>query len=178
MVSSVNFALQSDDLQEATILQFQNFFNALDFSVQIFIESRRLDIKPYLATLEQKYKEQINDLLKTQTREYINFIRDFTENTNVMRKRFFVVVPFSPVVIGQKGAKLKNFLPKKNVSQTAGDNFEEHKFQLEQRSMVVEQGLARCGLRSVKLGTEELVELYYRLFNPGEDAQANIATLK
>lgn len=179
MVSSINFALQSDDIQEAVIMQFQNFFNSLDFSIQIFLESRRLDIKPYLSLLEQKYKEQTNDLLKIQTREYINFIHDFTENTNIMRKRFFVIVPFSPAVFGQKkGGGLKQFIPKKQQPENSEGDFNEQKFQLEQRMMVVEQGLQRCGLRVARLGTEELVEMYYKLFNPGEDTEANVQNSK
>lgn len=173
MVSSINFALQSDDIQEATILQFQNFFNSLDFSVQIFIESRRLDIKPYLAILNQKHKEQTNELLKIQTREYINFIKDFTSNTNIMRKRFFVIVPFSPVVFDKKGG-IKNFIPSKRKENDSRESFSEHKFQLEQRVMIVEQGLQRCSLRTARLGTEELVELYYKLFNPGEETKVNL----
>ena len=173
MVSSINFALQSEDIQEATILQFQNFFNALDFSVQIFIESRRLDIKPYLAILDQKYKEQTNELLKIQTKEYINFIKDFTDNTNIMRKRFFVIVPFAPVVFGKNKSGLKGILPNKKQTAASDDNFSEHRFQLDQRVMVVEEGLQRCSLRTVRLGTEELIELYYKLFNPGEESKAN-----
>jgi type IV secretory pathway VirB4 component len=94
LASSVNFSLKSDDERNAIIIQFQDFLNSLDFSVQISIQSRRLNILPYIALLEERYKEQLNDLMKIQTREYIDFIKKFTETTNIMRKSFFVVVPY------------------------------------------------------------------------------------
>src|SRR3954466_4095675 len=82
LASSLNFSLKSDDERNAILLQFQDFLNSLDFAVQISIQSRRLDIRPYIALLEDRFKEQINDLMKIQTREYIEFIKKFTETTN------------------------------------------------------------------------------------------------
>jgi type IV secretory pathway VirB4 component len=166
LASSVNFALKSADEQTSIILQFQNFLNSLDFSVQMFIQSRRLDIRPYLALLEERYKNQFSDLLKIQTREYIEFIRKFTESTSIMSKSFFVVVPYTPAVLSTKKSSL---FAKKNstASGTSGD-FEENLSQLEQRLGVVSQGLTRCGIRVVQLGTEEVIELFYRIFNPGD----------
>src|SRR4051812_44355900 len=93
MSSSVNFALKSEDNQTAIIAQFQDFLNSLDFSVQIFIQSRKLNIKPYLELLQERYNSQTSELMRIQTREYIEFIRSFTESTNIMTKSFFVVVP-------------------------------------------------------------------------------------
>lgn len=170
MASSLNFALKSADEQQSIIMQFQNFLNSLDFSVQIFIQSRRLDIRPYIALLENRLKEQVSDLLKIQTREYIAFVKNFTENQNIMTKTFFIVVPYSPAMINAGG--MADILGKK---KTAAENaekktasFEEHRSQLEQRVGVVTQGLVRCGIRTVELGTEEIVELFYKIFNPGD----------
>lgn len=170
MVSSLNFALKSSDEQSSIIYQFQNFLNSLDFSIQIFVESKKLDIRPYLALLEERYKSQLTDLMKIQIREYINFIRNFTENSKIMAKSFFVVVPYSPTAIG-KGGPLSGIMNKKGSSEdfkAKGENFEENRLQLEQRVGVVQQGLVRCGLRSFPLGTEETVELFYKIFNPGD----------
>lgn len=169
MVSSVNFALKSKDEQQAILFQFQNFLNSLDFSVQIFIQSRRLDIKPYIALLENRLKDQPSDLLKIQTQEYINFIKDFTEKTSIMTKSFFVVVPYSPQAL-QKGGSFGFGKKSKNTEQFKKDEeqFEENRAQLEERIAVVDQGLSRSSLRVVKLGTEELVELFYKEFNPGD----------
>jgi len=173
MTSSLNFALKGADEQAAIIAQFQNFLNSLNFSIQIFVQSRRLDIRPYIALLEERQKEQVGDLLKIQTKEYIEFIKSFTESTNIMTKTFFIVVPYSPALLQGPGAKgfgsgLFKKKTKKEEAQKNVDDFEENKSQLEQRLEVVEQGLVRCGIRVVELGTEELVELYYKLFNPGE----------
>ncbi|MFA6095627.1 MAG: hypothetical protein WC767_02180, partial [Candidatus Paceibacterota bacterium] len=103
IASSLNFALKSADEQQSIIYQFQNFINSLDFSIQIFIQSRKLDIRPYIALLEGRLKEQVDDLMKIQTREYIEFVKNFTENSNIMTKTFFVVVPYSPPMMKSGG---------------------------------------------------------------------------
>ncbi len=172
MASSINFALKSNEEQQSVMYQFQNFLNSLDFSVQIFIQSRRLDIRPYIALLEGRLKEQVGDLLKIQTREYIEFIKNFTENSNIMTKTFFVVVPYTPPVLNSKTGP-GSFLSKQKQSSASNaemklEQFEEHRSQLEQRISVVEQGLVRCGIRTIQLGTEEVVELFYKIFNPGD----------
>lgn len=180
MASSVNLALKSSDEQSAVLMQFQSFLNSLEFSTQIFIQSRRLDIRPYLRRLEDRHKAEMNDLLKVQIREYINFIRTVTQMTNIMNKMFIIVVPFAPTksvtatAESKNGGMLNNLLGKKAseksvVSQGALEAFEEARSQLEQRVGIVSQGLSRTGVRVVSLGTEEVTELYYHLFNPGED---------
>ncbi|HED36752.1 MAG TPA: hypothetical protein ENI76_00675 [Ignavibacteria bacterium] len=171
MASSLNLALKSEDEQTAIILQFQNFLNSLDFSVQIFIQSRKYDIRPYIAQLEKREKQQLNDLLKIQTREYINFIRNFTENTNIMSKNFFVIVSYTPSFIsgsGKSGISRLLFGKSKKTKTQNIEDFETNKSQLEQRIYVVQQGLIRSGVRTVALGTQEVIELFYRMFNPGE----------
>lgn len=175
MASSINFALKSEDNQQAIINQFQNFLNSLDFSIQIVVESRRFDIRPYLAVLEGKLAKQKSELLKIQTREYIGFVKKFTENTNIMNKSFFIVVPYSPAIVDMKskqGLGSKLGFSKKGAHRDSNANFEEHKSQLDQRISVVEQGLVRTGVRVAELGTEEIVELFYHLFNPGETEKA------
>ncbi len=170
MTSSLNFSLKSEDERRAIILQFQDFLNSLDFTVQVSIQSRRLDIRPYIALLEDRYKEQMNDLMKIQTREYIEFIKKFTESTNIMTKSFFIVVPYDPALINIKSGGV-GFFKKTNSEEELArkeTSFEENRTQLEQRVSVVEQGLSRCGIRVVKLGTEEIVELFYKIFNPGD----------
>ena len=174
MVSSVNFALKSPDEQQAIIFQFQNFLNSLDFSIQISIQSRELDIKPYIAKLEERYKNEIGDLMKMQIKEYIQFIKSFIEQTSIMTKTFFVIIPFSPSIINTSKNPLDSFTSKKDTAKKA-DYFEENRTQLEQRINIISQGLTRCGLRSIQLGTEEIVELFYKTFNPG-DTQKPIIT--
>jgi len=162
LASSVNFALKSQDEQNSIIYQFQNFLNSLNFSIQIVIQSRKFDVRPYIVLLQSRQKEQTNDLLKIQTKEYIDFIKTFTEQYDIMTKNFFVVVPYSPVATavsnGMFGGKKKN---------NKTEHFEQSRTQLEQRISIVQQGLLRCGVRVIQLGTDELIEVYYRLFNPG-----------
>jgi len=171
MTSSLNIALKSQEEQEAIIGQFQNFLNSLEFSIQFYIQSRRLDIRPYIAFLEEKERDQVNELMKIQTREYIDFIKNFTESTNIMSKSFFVVVPYatniSSSVQGKWGFSAGSSSSKEKTKEWL-DNFEESKTQLEQRVAIVEQGLSRFSIRVAQLGTEEVVELFYKIFNPGE----------
>jgi hypothetical protein len=176
MASSINFALKSEDERAAILYEFQNFLNSLDFSVQIIVHSRKLDIKPYLAMLKELEKKQINELMKIQTQEYIEFIKYFTGNTNIMTKNFFIVIPYSPSIIQTKGSgKISGLFvrkEKKNESKNEEELFDESRTQLEQRIAIVEQGVVRSGIRVARLGTEEIIELFYKIFNPGEAERA------
>ncbi len=172
MASSLNFALKSEQEQTAIILQYQNFLNSLDFPVQFFIESRKLNIGPYISTLEEARKEQPNELLKIQTKEYMEFIKNFVAMTNIVAKSFYIAIPYSPAAFGGKKGFLSGiagmFGGGKTENKTKEVRFEESKLQLQQRADVVRQGLSRTGIRTVPLKTEELIELFYKLFNPGE----------
>jgi len=168
LATSINFALKSTEEQESVIYQFQNFLNSLDFTVQIYIQSRKLDIRPYVALLEDRLRAQTSDLMKIQISEYMMFIKGLTEGSNIMTKSFFLVIPYAGSLPG-KG--ISNMLKKKDaesIQKNKNDEFEEIKNQIEQRISVVEQGLARCGVKIARLGSEELVELFYRIFNPGD----------
>lgn len=180
LASSVNFSLKSHDEQIALLLQYQNLLNSLDFSIQIFIQSRKLDIRPYVILLEERLKEQTNELLKIQTREYIQFIKTFTEQTDIMTKSFFVVIPYTGSVISSGGySKLGKFLPfieSKDKQKKKDEAFGEKRTQLEQRASVVAQGLSSIGVRVAQLGTEELIELYFKIFNPGEIDLPSVAS--
>jgi len=172
LASSLNFALKSEDERAAILFQFQDFLNSLDFSIQILVQSRKLDIRPYLALLEEQSKKQTNPLMKIQTGEYIEFIRNFTENTNIMTKNFFIVIPYTPAIIdATKARSITSFMrsgPEATPQQNSDSTFEESRTQLEERMSVVEQGLVRTGIRVARLGTEEVIELFYKAFNPGE----------
>lgn len=168
MCSSLNFALKSEDEQKAIIGGFQNFLNTLDFSVQIVVHSRKTDIRPYLALLNERMEHQTSELMRIQLREYIQFIRNFIEGSEIMTKTFYLVVPYSNVssVIPTK-ASFAN-IGKPAVAGAPDQDFEEGRIQLEQRMSLVASGLASSGLRAVPLGTEEIIELLYRSFNLGE----------
>ncbi|MDP2642030.1 MAG: hypothetical protein Q8P21_01935 [bacterium] len=172
LCSSLNFSLKSEDERNAILLQFQDFLNSLDFSIEIVVQSRKLDIRPYIALLEEQEKNQTNNLMKVQVREYIEFIKSFTESTNIMTKNFFIVVPYSPAILGSRetgGIASRLGLGTKREQAAATEaSFDENRSQLEERLSVVEQGLIRTGIRVAHLGTEEVIELFYKAFNPGE----------
>lgn len=171
MVSSINFALKSQEEQTAILLQFQNFLNSLDFSVQMFVQSKKLDIEPYLEILKNRMEIETNDLIKIQTREYIDFIKNFTGSINIMSKTFFVIIPYTSSILSEKTGVLGKFMKggkKEEGAKKEDVSFQEVKVQLEQRAIIVEQGLRATGVRTARLGSEELIELFYKTFNPGE----------
>lgn len=169
LASSINFALKSGDEQQAILLQFQNFLNTLDFSLQIYIQSRRLNIEPYLEILAGREIAQDNDLMRIQLREYMEFIRTFTREVDVMSKSFFIIVPYTPSPVNLTKGLTSLFSPGQKATPT-DMRFEEQRVQLEQRVSVVEQGLVRIGVRTIPLKTDDLVELYYHIYNPSDPA--------
>ncbi len=166
--SSINFGLKSADEQHAITLGFQNFLNTLDFSIQIVINSRRMDLRPYLALLAEKEPEQKTELMRIQLREYIEFVRSFADQANIMTKSFYIVVSYTPRVTAASaiGFLRRDSGAAKNAA--AASSFEEDRAQLEQRLALVIGGLSGTGVRAAALGTEEIIELLYRSFNPGE----------
>lgn len=170
ITSSLNLGLKSDDEQRAVLSQFQNFLNSLDFPVEFFIQSRKLNIKPYMELLQERSMQVKEDLLKIQIHEYMGFVTKFTEESNIMTKHFFISIPyFNQSAQPITPSSLLSFSGNNsNVKKNVDTGFESARIQLEQRVMTVTQGLSRFGVRAQKLGTEEVVELFYKLFNPDE----------
>lgn len=167
--SSLNFALKSEDEQKAIIGGFQSFVNTLDFPIEIVIHSRKMDIRPYLALLQERLNAQQSELMKIQVREYLQFVRNFVEGSDIMTKLFYIVVPYSPTGASQVASTLSFFSKKSSEKETGPSaSFEETRIQLEQRMALVVGGLGAAGLRAVPLGTEEIIELLYRSFNLGD----------
>ncbi len=175
MTSSTNFALKSTDEQDALIIKYQSFLNSLDFPLQILVVSRQLDISDYLATLEQKRKEQPNELLKIQISEYVDFIKNLIEVSNIMSQSFFVVVPLSGFEKKEGAGMLEKFnLFKKSNNQAQTKSQEDLKAQLWQRAEYVISGLTGMGLKAVPLNTQETTELLYHLYNMGEEQKPTL----
>ena len=174
LASAINIALKSADEQQALVMQFQGFLNSLEFPIQISVQSRRYDIKPYLLTLERRIEQQREELLRLQTREYIEFIKWFTDSVNVMSKKFYVVVPYKGSLITKSsgGGGLSSLFGGKKNSKKSFKNdieaFEEQRSQLDQRIAIVKGGLSSFGVRSKQLNTEQAIEVFYNMFNPGE----------
>lgn len=166
MVSSMNFALKSAEEQDAIIYQFQSFLNSLDFSVQIVLQSRRLNITGYLDQIKAWEQEQKNELLRSQIASYYKFIKQFGEAANIMSKEFFVVVPYSPTELYGVPAPQRAF--KAVPGALTEEDFQRCKVQLWQRMESVVLGLRRLGLQAIPLNTLELTELLWRLHHPSQ----------
>ncbi len=169
MTSGINMDLKSDEEQAAITYIYQNFLNSLDFSVQFVIHSRKINIEGYLNILRERHEQENNELLKNQISEYIEFIRSFVEANAVMSKNFFVVVPYDPTIIPTGGGKLFDFFKfgkKESSSQKQEESAEKKFVQLNQRTEEIINGLSQLGLRVVALNDEELIELFYNLYNP------------
>lgn len=130
------------------------------------MHSRKTDIRPYLSLLQERMDKQESELMRIQLREYIAFIRNFIEGSDIMTKTFYVVVPFTPITVAQAAGL--PFGRHEGGGSEADRSFEETRIQLEQRMALVAGGLAQSGLRAVPLGTEEIIELLYRSFNLGD----------
>lgn len=168
LVSSVNFALKSEEEQDAVISSYVRFLNNLDFTLQIVIQSRELDIDNYINYLKGKEKEQANKLLKLQTSDYIEYIQDLTSMGQIMNKRFFVVVPYNPLTDKRKGffTLFKEALRPATSIKIKEKAFNRYKEMMNRRLETVIGGLESVGVSTARLDTQSLIELYYRTYNP------------
>jgi hypothetical protein len=171
-VSSINFALKSQEEQEAIIYSFQGFLNSLDFDVQIFINSRFLNVDDYILALQELENKQQNDLLRIQTQEYRKFVKEFVEGANIISTDFFIIIPFTvhdstaPV---QDGGGMLSFLGLGEAGKPAQmekERFAHYRSQLIQRMDFVASNMHRMGLLTKPLNTEELIILFWNLYNP------------
>lgn len=167
MVSSLNFALKSEEEQKAIIYQFQSFLNSLDFPLEIVIQSRRLNMTGYLDKLKELEKKEKNELLKLQIGEYEKFIEELIGGGAIMSKTFFVVVPYVYAELPRLTTS-EDDNKKKAPASAAEEKFQRAKIQLWQRMEFVALGLRRCGLQCIPLNTLELIELFWGLYHPEE----------
>lgn len=168
MVSSINFSLKSEDGQNAVIGAYVRFLNNLNFPLQIIIQSRELDIDNYLEYLKIKEKEQTNRLLKVQTADYIEYIKELTSLGKIMNKRFFVVVPYSALSDKRKGffSLLGEALRPATILKLKEKTFRKYQEMLDRRVDSVIGGLESIGVTTTRLDTQSLIELYYKTYNP------------
>ncbi len=168
MVSSINFALKSEEEQNAVISSYVSFLNNLRFSLQIVIQSRELEIDNYLSYLGEKERAQTNKLLKLQTTDYIEYIKELTSIGRIMSKRFFVVVPYDPLSDKQKGffSLIKEALKPATTISLKEKTFDRYQEMLARRLDSVMGGLESMGVSVARLDTQSLIELYYKTYNP------------
>ncbi len=177
--SPTNYDLKSAGEKDAIEYAYQGFLNGLHFPVQICIQSRKIDLDGYLDKLDQMLSDQTNPLLAGLMEDYIFNIRDLLNATNIMDKKFFVVVPYY-VVESAKGNVFKQMamaLSGPKDVQQSDRQFLERKNELAQRTNMVAQGLANIGVRAAMLNTQEVIELFYNSYNIDESqSQALVNT--
>lgn len=157
-VGAVNFWLLSQDEQNAIIYAYGNLLNSLSFPVQILILSKRMDISSYLDYLSEKLDKQDNETIKKRLFEYKEFIQSTVKKTSVLEKRFFFVIPFSPLELGVTAVNAKS-LNKTYVITRA-------KTALYPKRDNLIRLLGSIGLKSTVLQEQALAELFYNLYNP------------
>lgn len=179
MVSSLNFALKSEDEQNAIISQYVSFLNNIDFPLQIVVQSRELSIENYIKALKQKEKEQTNELLKIQTGEYINYINELIAIGKIMSKRFYVVIPYNPLSDRHNTfwESISEVFRPATLIKMKDTKFFRLKSEIMRRADSVLSGLASIGLNSVQLDTQSLIELYYNTYNPRTSQHEKIADI-
>jgi len=180
MVASINFALKSEDEQNAIVSAYVGFLNSISYPLQIVIQSREMNIEKYLADLHQKYNEQTNQLLKIQTGEYIQYIEELIKIGKIMNKRFYVIIPYDPLSDSAKGFfnRLGNLFRPAVAIKMKGSRFVRRKSNLTRRVEAVMSGLSSIGLKSVQLDTQSLIELYYNTYNPRTSENEKLAPIE
>lgn len=178
MCKSINFDLMSPQEREAVEFTYQGFLNSLYFPIQIFIRSQKVDMRPYLEKLDKIRSEQENMLLALLMEDYVNFLADISQQTNIMDKRFYVVIQYPDPDEEDVKSTVKQstgfFTGAANLfggSKTPHvvineSTLENAKTELRNRVQAAMQGLIQCGVQSLPLDTEELIELYYDAYNP------------
>ncbi len=167
-VGAINFDLKSEQEQNSLVFQYQSFLNSLHFPIQIAIQSKKLDLTPYLNTISTLAENQQNELLKLQTTDYVDFVRQLIGVANIMKKSFYVVVGYQPLASAKSGLLGKIFPKNNEISKVkvSDTEFTHHAKELRQHAQTVASGLAGMGLHAKQVSTQEAIELFYKIFNP------------
>ncbi len=173
LVSSINFALKSIDEQNAIVQAYMQFLNALEFPIQVSIQSRRMNIDNYMRQIDENEKLLTNDLLKRQIRDYREFINQLIKLGDIMQKRFYVVVPYNPLDKSGGGSTQRGFFQRLGdvlsptiAGKISEDKFQKMKFEMGLRVNQIIGGLSSMSLNAVQLDTQSLIELFYTVYNP------------
>ncbi|OIO53378.1 hypothetical protein COT40_01560 [Candidatus Peregrinibacteria bacterium CG08_land_8_20_14_0_20_41_10] len=183
-VASINFNLKSEEERSAIIYSYQSFLNTLDFPVQILVQSRKLDIDKYLDNLSKLGQKQDNPLLKKQTFEYLEYVRRLIEYSNIMSKKFYMIIPYDRDTSLLSKNIFTQFWEEVNPPDSAAKyqqrlkEFESMRKELSQRVLVVRTALENVGLKNKRLNTQELIELFYNTYNPLTARNQKVNTLE
>ncbi|MFH1315752.1 MAG: hypothetical protein ABIH67_05165 [Candidatus Uhrbacteria bacterium] len=168
MVSSINFALKSEDEQNAIVQAYMAFLNGIDFPLQIVIQSRSMDIDSYIGSIRQERKKIENDALQMQIDDYLSFIQELVSLGEIMQKRFYIVIPYDPAT-----NKSKTFWQRLSIAVSPvihrkinEKQFQDRRSETVRRAEMIIGQLNSMGIEGVALDTQGLIELYYTVYNP------------
>lgn len=168
--SAVNFGLKGEAEQDALIDAFERVLNGLSHPVQILIRTRKMDVQRYLQRLEQLEKQENQRVYKQQLERYREFIRLKVEQSRILSRRFYVVVPFDAksqqeeMSMAMKSADVQTDSDKEAVEDV---EFQLAKQQLAVLSTHLIEELQRVRIRIERMNNDEVMELFYTCFNPG-----------
>ena len=169
-VSALNFELRSEGEQIAILQNFQRFVNSIDFPLQIVVNSRKLNVDEYLKLIDESANTLTNELLKIQATEYSKFVKELSDLSNIMSKRFYIIVPFYVFEAPSKSGIIQSFKsifkPSAIVKDLTSEQLETYKGQLLQRTELIFDGLIGMGLKAKTLKENDLINLFYELYNP------------
>ncbi|HPL93354.1 MAG TPA: hypothetical protein PLB38_03670 [bacterium] len=172
-VNSINFGLKSEEEQVGLVNSYVSFLNSIKYPLQIVIQSRKFNVSAYVASLQEQIKKQPNDLLRRQIQEYSEFIVDLVDMNDIMYKKFYVVVPHTEEenfeVKGMMTRFSELFMPAAKITLSQEVFLKKHR-DLMMRVNNVMSGLEGIGLKTKLLNTNELVAMYYNIYNPQDDA--------
>lgn len=180
LASSINFALKSEDEQNAIISAYVSFLNNIDHVLQIVIQSRELNINKYITMLKQKEREQTNELLKMQTAEYIQYVTELISLGKIMNKRFYLVVSYNPLSDKHKGffSSIFEVFKPESLVKMKEKAFARRRYELTRRTGNLISGLASMGINSTELDTQSLIELMYNVYNPDTSQNQKLVDVK
>ncbi len=182
LASSVNFALKSEDEQKAVIQSYARFLNTLSFPLQIVIHSRPFNIDPYVNELDILKKNQTNELLRNQTIDYRDFIKELIDLGEIMSRRFYIVIHYNPAGDKKRGggvlSKILDIVSAAVIVIIKREKFQGYREMLFKRVDNVISGLSSMGIKASPLDTQSLIELFYNIYNPSEAKNQKLIDLK
>lgn len=186
--TAVNFALLSEMEQDAIIAAFSMLLNSITFPIQIVLRSKRLDITKYLEKVRRIETKITDPLLRLQAESYRKFVQEVIKTNDVLDKKFYVVIPTGGNPVDQPGAGPFDWLMRlsgaqhKRVAVNIPVAVKNATVELTPKVDHMMKEFNRLNIRSKALDTQELVELFFDIYNPssiqGQRIRTNVEDYK
>jgi type IV secretory pathway VirB4 component len=164
--SSLNFELLAEEEQDARIVAFAALLNSLTFPVQIVVRTERADVNEYIDKLIASRDQHQSKALRKQMEIYIKFIRNLTVKTEVLNKRFFMVLTTNFSIATANTSLLGSIFGSKQETVSPAINLPKAKdYLFPKRDFMIKQ-FQRIGLKAVQLNNDQLTQLFYDIYDP------------